>query len=498
MNDSYLLTDEQMRHFITHGYLVLQNDLPSDFHAMVQDKIETVMAKEGNPGNNILPRVPEIQQIFDSPMVVGALTSVLGADYIMHPHRHCHFSQPGRRVQRWHKDSYWGYRKTWNHHPWWAMIFYFTQDITEDMGPSAIMPGTQFYGKRAGDDSEEEIHVLGQSGTFALIHYDLWHKGTANVSNRNRTMLKFQFVRMQPPKTPLWNNRSDSWQNPSAGLPKNEHQIIWRHMWRWLRNESGPVGSVQQLDASELARRIDQLRDQSQAIRLQASDALGLMGEAAAEAIPALQTALADESEPVSVNAAYALANMGSAGMQALLTTLRESTDARVTDNAAYGLSAVGAPAFDGLAALLDHPSEYAREGVAFALGELRSEAQEAVPALVKLTQDPIDRVRRNAVEALGTIAEPIQKSVPALIEALEDADEQVRFTAILSLTRIGTNAEAAVPALGRALNDENRYVRANAIDALARIGTPDAGKLLVQTLRAARWCPSTTPESTF
>ena len=72
MSDSqYLLTDEQMVHFITKGYVVFGNELPDQLHASVRDKLNVVLHEEGNPGNNILPRVPEIQQFFETPVVKG-------------------------------------------------------------------------------------------------------------------------------------------------------------------------------------------------------------------------------------------------------------------------------------------------------------------------------------------------------------------------------------------------------------------------------------------
>ena len=95
LDTNYLLTDEQMMQFITKGYLVLQNDMPDQLHQSIMNQINHVMHNEGNPGNNILPRVPDIQQLFDTPIVKGALSSVLGPDYYMHPHRHCHYNQPG-------------------------------------------------------------------------------------------------------------------------------------------------------------------------------------------------------------------------------------------------------------------------------------------------------------------------------------------------------------------------------------------------------------------
>lgn len=168
-----LLTDAQMRHFIAHGYVLLQTDFPEDFHAAMNARIEAVMRDEGNPGNNILPRAPEVQAVFRHPVIRGAVSSVLGPDYIVQPHRHCHYTEPGRKVQSWHKDSYWGYARVRNHHAWWAMIFYYPQAVTPEMGPSGIIPGTQYYDKRPGDATEQPLFLEGPAGTFALIHYDL-------------------------------------------------------------------------------------------------------------------------------------------------------------------------------------------------------------------------------------------------------------------------------------------------------------------------------------
>ncbi len=502
LDPSNLLTDDQMRQFIAHGYVVLKADFPKEFHETMRRKIEEVMTKEGNPGNNILPRVPEIQNVFDHPTVSGALTSVLGPHYMMHPHRHGHYSEPGRKTQTWHKDSYWGHAKVRNHHPWWAMIFYFNQDVVEEMGPSAIMSGTQYYHARPGDESEVEAHVLGEAGTLALIHYDIWHKGTANISDRNRSMLKFQFVRMERPQTPTWNNQRTDWTLMNGEGLLNQHEVLWQHQWRWLSGQAGDQAAGQ--NNGHVGELINALAHTDRRVRLRAADELGLLGQVAGDAIPALVAALDDDYEPVALNAAYALAGMGGEAIAPLTDVLRTSfqTGGLSKDaarNAAYALTALGPVAVPALAGLLSHESELARGYAAYALGEIGPAARPVAPALTKLANDESEWVRRNMVEALGTIGEPADVLVATLAQALNnDADDQVRFTAGLSLARLGANAAGAMPALKCSLKDENRYVRANAVDALNRIGTPEAKDILIHYLLAARWCPSTTPENLF
>ncbi|MDE0013307.1 MAG: phytanoyl-CoA dioxygenase, partial [Candidatus Poribacteria bacterium] len=81
----HLLSDVQMRHFIVNGFVTITTELPAQFHDAVYEKTVSVFDKEGNPGNNLLPRIPEIQSVFDDPNVRGALTSLLGPDYYMQP-----------------------------------------------------------------------------------------------------------------------------------------------------------------------------------------------------------------------------------------------------------------------------------------------------------------------------------------------------------------------------------------------------------------------------
>ena len=129
LENRYLFNDNQMQDFIVNGYVTVKTDLPASFHEHIYNQLNAVVEAEGNPGNNVLPRIPEIQQVFDQPVIRGAFTSILGPDFIMHPHRHPHHNSPGSEAQGWHKDSYWGYLKMRNHRPWWAMAFYYPQDV---------------------------------------------------------------------------------------------------------------------------------------------------------------------------------------------------------------------------------------------------------------------------------------------------------------------------------------------------------------------------------
>lgn len=485
LDAKYLLTDEQMIQFITKGYVVLRNEVSQEFHQEVMNKINYVLHSEGNPGNNILPRVPEIGQLFETPVVKGALTSVLGTDYYMHPHRHCHYNQPGNPIPgggKWHKDGYWSSMRS--HRPWWAMIFYYTQDITEDMGPTTIMPGTQYYEKFLGDHAETLLPT-GKAGTMVLVHFDLWHKASINTSTVDRYMLKFQFVRLGTPKYPTWNHSNASFVVPQD-VPA-QHKDLWLDVWDWLRGQGSRTDVNQNVDdihIQELGR-------------------------------------LLQDEEVTSLNAAYALGTMGDKGAKELLKHLQEGS-IMIATRAAYGLQGSGTAAVPGLIKTLGHPEEKRRALAAFVLGMLGCAASEVATALITAAKDESDWVRRNAIEALGMVVQPVDLIVPALAEALETAldneadgtsdsmdgyvsnqkyiKNKIGYTACLSLLRAGREGDPAIilPALKKALTSKDRYVRAYAFEALGHLRTEEATEIIIQYFRSARWCPDTHKASSF
>lgn len=60
-NQPKLLNDQEVQSFIMKGYHILQTDLPHTFHESLFRKIDTMDPQwKRNPGNNILPALPEL------------------------------------------------------------------------------------------------------------------------------------------------------------------------------------------------------------------------------------------------------------------------------------------------------------------------------------------------------------------------------------------------------------------------------------------------------
>ena len=495
MSESHKLTDAQLREFIVNGHLTIQTDLPRSFHETIYRKTQELTAKEGNLGNNILPRVPELQAVFEDPAVRGAFTSILGENYAMHSHRHPHRNNPHSDGQGFHKDSYWGYQKVRHHRPRWAMAFYYPQDSPLEIGPSAVLPGTQYYDTRITKDNEGELALSGAAGTLTVIHFDLWHRGMANLTDKTRYMMKFQFIRMDAPQEPEWNVTDPHWKSEDIDPATPAHQGTWRHVWNWMAGASN--GNSTPSTNGNLSQHIEALGDDDASVRSHAADELGTLGESAAEAIPHLIQALCDIYEPVRLNAAYALGAIGEPAVSQLIETLSVD-DPIMRRMAAYALAAVGEPAVPALSEALQHTEDTVRIEAAYALAQIGEPATSAIPALIERTQDSAVEVRRYLPEAFGGLGAAAAPAIPVLCDLLtSDEDGQARFEAALALAQIGPAASEAVPVLANALNDENRYVRDNAVLALKRIDTPEAESALFDYLLMTRWCPITNREST-
>jgi len=136
----------------------------------------------------------------------------------------------------------------------------------------------------------------------------------------------------------------------------------------------------------------------------------------------------------------------------------------------------------------LESPDIQARWYAAYALGQLGSDAREAVEPLMRILEDQreYEYVRGSAAWALGRIGLPEAKpAVPLLIETLSSRHVSVRRYACWALARLAPAADEAVPRLRRLLADEDAQVRIRAAAALWAIAEqPEAVALLRETIR--------------
>ena len=468
MTSAYLLTDTQMAVFLRDGFLLLQ---PSDLALSLHDQLFNEAAAlydearrvGGNTthlhilGDNLLARVPTLESVLASPTVQGALTSILGSRPLLHPHHFVHSA--GRADQGFHQDG----NLPWNTRghfrsprPIAAMLFYYPQTVADEMGPTEVLPGTQYWSgnfedgecwhaddslDRAFNDEvsraddlafrdvrlAESMRVLPYrniarqrltvpAGSVVIAHYDLVHRGTRQAPgwDGRRFMYKFYYLRAEELRAPSWNIQRR--QLPPACKSVVADELIVRQVWQWL---CGDAAQTAEYNVQPLVQRME---DGDEAERRRAAEAL--------------------------VNA----------GAVAALTQLAGS------------------------------PSAAVRRMAAFAIGETRSPTREALDALVRALTDADELTRSNAAFALGSLArvgtlpadvvDALLKQLDAVTEpdntnsagmSRSTVRECVVYALVMALCNSGLSDAQCTDLVKRGLGDSDRYVRGLVVTGLQR-----------------------------
>ena len=531
--DPLLLTDEQVRAYIANGYIKIETPSVSpEVHAAITAKLNLMIEQGPNLGNNVLPHAPEFRHVLNSPEVRGALISLLGEDYIEHPHRYCHDSKPAEEKpedmveavgKRTHQDSYTPMGQPRQHYPRFARIIYYPQDTPIELGPTHVTPGTALHKAVTEEDKINASPMLGPAGSLWITHFDIIHAGGINLTDQVRHMIKFIYVQRTEHTAPTWNCADDRWSNPDDLQSPWDLEVAWSHTWDWMcgkrdRYESFRAnhGADATGDVASLSRSLNPDADIDE--QLAAIRQLAALGPAAADAMPALIALLNKDHQAARAAATYALGAIGDAAVAPLIELIGEAgengwEDGKVPSwgegsvsimDEAHALAAIGAPAVDELIELVDTAGEWGRINAAFALAEMDSHASSAIPALIRCLDDASHRIVRTALDALGTIGGEAASAVPRMSRFLTEskpeweeviserrrwiAMDQVRVNAAEAMGRLGSQAAAAEEALVAALDDECGYVGLYATDALQHLGSPSAQKAVMDLVMAQRW----------
>ena len=454
-----LLSDIQMQQFLEDGYIIIRLDESDWFPKNIRGQMDDLLAEEPNPGNNLLPRIPELARVFENKAVAGALKSILGPDYQMEDHRFPHVNKPRSKQQNVHKDG----ALRGDHRTRKVFGFYYPQDTPESHGPTGVLPGSQYF-----NQFPNKIPILpltADASVVIIAHYEIWHLATANCENRSRYMMKFQFTRMADPEEPTWDLKNREW--------ATDRRLL-KSMWRWHLGGEAP--------------------------EVTASTGVGLDRDG-------LLLELRDPSEATRNEAAYRLADLSNVKdkdliIKALVDDLTGAVP-EVAQSAVYGLAAIGVPAVDRLIPLLGSENNVAGL-VAHALSEMGTAAAGAESNLRKMLENDDPVIRRRVAEALGNCQGGENNlTVRALTQLFNDPERRVQSAAAASVVQLAASLgpEVSSDLIGKlkaALFNENRYVRGLAARALERIGTPETLEIVLNWLHIFRWCPLTTAKSPF
>ena len=512
------MSDDELCRFLDLGYHVIDSDdIPESTHDRLFEAAKDIYQRRSELSNpiaaldtvadNLHVQIPLLNDVLESASLDGAMSSVLGPSYFRYGHSFVHRS--GSYDQTYHKDSPlpWGTRGGLrSHRPNWAMVFYYPQEVTLDMGPTEILPGTQYWnvnregtGRTEGEDrfdgtlspeamngmneAERAIHFEKQvqefdrnvkplslelpKGSLILVHFDLFHRGTRSVSDEERFMYKFWYVRTTEPI--VSNVRSISYK---AHDPRRQALITKHASWFGLDIENR-AESCEKEAVDQEAERVAQAH------------------ESAESNIDSVVDTCLQGKEANRRCAVYALAGHDTESILVATDLLKKTTTQE-------------------------------RCCAAFLLSELQEPRDVDIDSLLRLVADDSDTdVRMTATNALGRalrrriskgIVELPRELVAILDEVLsntrerttlsgivQSAERQCIFVALLnivsSIAHRGVNSKVlgqiSTLLCKKVREEKDRYAKSTALEILARLasmGDQQALEASLTVLRTERW----------
>lgn len=224
---------------------------------------------------------------------------------------------------------------------------------------------------------------------------------------------------------------------PAEGTSPREARL------RQLAVEALGVAGADAAVAAPLLVRIIRSPRESEAIRRRSVAALGAIGPATRIAVePLVETLVSDPSEAV-------------------------------RDEAGNALGAMGQPAVPVLRQLLRHSDQGVRWRAAKALGDVGETAQPAVTDLRKALADPHEQVRLQAADALWRIERRGRPLLLTVLHLMTSDDRNTRMRSLELLVAMDPRAAEVQPQLEQLASDPRRHVRQIAEQALRKIQQP-------------------------
>ena len=196
------MTDEDVVWFCRNGYWILEGVVPDDINQRSMDYLSSHAGHQSEP-TEILEEDWFMDHVILNPKAAGAVRSLLGNNFtvpvLMSNHRGMRPAPP----QDWHRDGGSRYGPEVNY----LQVFYYPQDVTPEMGPTEVLPGSHFlyqrekhmahYGSIKGG-----VLTAAPAGSIFLTSYNIWHRRSPRTAPENagiRNLLKYNYFRTTDP-----------------------------------------------------------------------------------------------------------------------------------------------------------------------------------------------------------------------------------------------------------------------------------------------------------
>ncbi len=232
----YLMTAEQMAHFVVDGFLM--------FDGLVPEELNRAVYEDQKAGKGYWHVSDSIKEVFELPQIKGILQSLVGENPV-YDHSALHVVGANQKTaQFWHSDSIIDARPF----AFDIQAMYFSHDCPKEMGPTIILPGSHL--RRVSNMSiarykniTGQMQLAGKAGTIAFLHQALWHGAQPNYTNETRYMFKLR-LRTGEPQHGLFNmdgyksdevsrivnSFSHRWQGEEGRAENVERSKLWRYL----------------------------------------------------------------------------------------------------------------------------------------------------------------------------------------------------------------------------------------------------------------------------
>ncbi|GCE30602.1 hypothetical protein KDA_60860 [Dictyobacter alpinus] len=222
----HLLTAEQMAHFVTDGFLMVENVVPQHLNTAVLAAEKSWQSS----GSNFWHQTEVLRQVFEEPQVKGAIQSFVGVNP-GYDHSFLHVV-PARQLkaQEWHADSIIDVRP----YAFDVQAFYFAHDAPAEMGPTLVLPGSHLRKTNTSSIARYK-NIVGQrqlvakAGTIVFMHHGIWHCAQPNRTDQTRYVFK---LRLRPGQVQRGLFNTDDYSSPEVS------QIIREGYQTWQGNEA--------------------------------------------------------------------------------------------------------------------------------------------------------------------------------------------------------------------------------------------------------------------
>ena len=489
---TYTSPERLVLDFASRGLVVLAPEslgIPADVHDQVYAQEKAVH----DTGVRVTPaNVPAVLDLLNAPGLIAACNQLVGKNWAIVPFTHNASFTSGARDQHWHKDDNGPYnsRKQRHHQAVQIEMLYYPQAVTEQMGPTATVPYSQYWtfnheenhDNFAGADHLDFAYVLagmerepvsGPDSKYALD--DIIHGRTLHDIRMRDAVTKtgwplvhsFAAAPLRAGSVVLYshntfhrgNHRRDDWRTW-----QNNPRFMWRFwLYRttdpdepdddsaskisWHNLGIDPMGNVDLSAASDDVTTV--WRYHHHWIKTgQTPPPLSALAQLAtearakeADALFAQLHAKGDEAEPTRIGAAYKLAAIGDNKLAIELLGKALYTDRESVRRAAtYGLVAVGEDATATLLTAAASEIKWVRKAGVYALGDA-SPLTEAVlqTVIARLHEDSSVYIRSVAAGALGCLGrraiargigvELIPNCLEALVQSLAHEENRLAMS---------------------------------------------------------------------